>query len=450
MSTSTLSGREGVVLTDPKWHPFTRGMTKWVNRMAGRNDLSVRVLAKTSGAPARFIHSRASIDINEKVLDKISEKIVGSQEFVALYPDEAGLIVHETAGHARNSYLIDLTRIVKVHGPRHASTFKLLEEGRCERQGIPHMTKVELYALRSTVLNILLNDLREETADEQIATSPGKMVLHTLGLVAARVDAGILDVTQPKAHKVVEGLRRGLGEDWYRRFSDVAIEFSKQQIEPWHSDEKRMHELVRDWLELEQEFLGEVEPPQDGTVCGLPTPSPTGTGKGGEETGQGPTGTGSGPQGEPGESRTEPGTGPGKESGTEPEEPGTGQAGEGRDGEPGPEGDGGEDNGESGEDQDGPSRPGMDDDGEPGNGERVLTEDMVDGDDAPDLGVYNGGTSLEEVYRELVKDIVEAGVEAKQVSGHRLGVELKAIHKSNALEHKDRRKRNQEAARLWR
>ena len=466
MSISTLSGREGVVLTDPKFLPFTMGMTKWVNTMAGRKDLSVRVLSKTSGAPARFLHARASVDINEKMLAGLDPAIVGSQEFVALYPAKAGLMVHETAGHARNSYLLNLDTIMRKYGNHHTNVFKLLEEGRCERQGQPYMTRVELFALRSAVLDILLDDLREETADEQVANSPGTLILHTLGLVAARADGGILDVTQPKAAKVLDGLETGMGVRWYKTFTDLAVEFSKQKVGPWDSDEPTMHELTKEWVKAEEEFLDKVKQPNDTTTCTFPGIPPTGTGKGeegeqGEQEGEPTEGTSTGgSKSKPGEGEPESGTGSGKdqteteqdpagESGTEPSESGDEQDGEQGDGDGGAS----ESDSPGTEDQDGKGgeQPGEDDEGTPGDGSFVLTQDMTDGSEGEaSLGEYAGGTSLEDAYRELLKDLGVASEEAHNVGGHRLGIELKAIHKANALEHKDRRERNKAAAKLWR
>lgn len=441
MSTSTLSGRQGIVLTNPKFIPATRGMTKWVNKMAERRDLTVRIIARTDGAPARFIQARACIDINEKMLEGIDPGLIGSQEFVALYPSKAGIVVHEAIGHAMNSYLINLDTIFKTYGPRHTEVFKCLEEGRCERQGWTHGTNVERYALQSAVLDIILADLAEETAEEEVAYSPGRLVLQTMGLVAARADAGILDMSMPKAQKVMKGLQIAL-DGFYPKLMDVAVEFSGCKVGTWHSDEKDMHNLVKKWIELEQEFLKEVEPeePEGGTtVCTLPG-TPTGKGKGGEEDGK-ETETGSEPGGDPSETpENKPGEGEGKGNQGQKEDQ------DADDTKPGNET--GDDTKESEEED---TKPGLDDDGEPGDGSQVLTQDMMAEDiDNADLGTYAGGTSLEDVYREIVKEIQEASDEARKVSGHRLGVELKAIHKSSALEHADRRKRNAAAKKLWR
>lgn len=407
MSTRSNTTREGSVpKTDPKWYPTTQGLNRWINKMADRSDLTVRVLRHTSGAPARFVPTEAEIDINEGLIAAIDPTIAGSPEFVCKHRAIAGACVHE-ACHARCSTLIDLNKIARRYGRRHTTVFQMLEEGRCETQSWPHLSGVEKLALQSMVLEIVLRDMEDENGETQAIDMRG--VVRLAGLLLARINTGIVDISAPMGGRMNDALIEALGAE-YATLYDLAVRFSHITVGYWDHGEDELHAIVRKWIEVEDRII----PPDEG-------------GDGGDEGG------------EPGEEGGDPG-GEGKGKGKseeKSEDESKSDSGEGDESSKG-EGD------EQGED----TTPGSDDEGTVGDGSRDIAE--TDPASEAALGDYASGNVDSGTFADIFDAVREAAEEAEKVSGSRLREEVVAIHRANAGSHADRRRKNAEAMKRWR
>lgn len=410
MSIKSHNTREGKVpATDPKWYPTTRGLNRWINRMARRTDLAVRVLKKTSGAPARFVPREAEIDINEGLIAKIDPKVAGSAEFVIKHRAIAGACVHE-ACHARHSTM-DLERIHRQYGARHSYVLTMLEEGRCETQQWDDLTDVEKIALQSMVLDIVLDDLVDEDGNVPDFNDP-RQTLRLLALVAARVNVGIIDTSLPKAKAIYDALVDQLAEH-FGTFYDLAVRFSQISLGYYASNEDDLHKIVREWIAAQDEHF---PPPED---------------EGGDEGEDGDEGDG----------------GSGKGEGEAPPSDPQGQdGGKSESSDESDDGDAdGSDDGDGDEEGEGDDRPGDDDEGEVGDGSNEIT----DGDGDPSLGQYGGNHVGDNVLNDIFRQVGEAAIEAEKISGSRLKEKLVAVHKATAESHAERRRLNKEWKRKW-
>lgn len=417
MSTRSLKDREGrVPLTDPRWYPTTQGLNRWLNKMADRRDLTVRVLKKTSGAPARFVPTSAEIDINEGLIARIDPREAGSPDFVIKHRAIAGACVHEAA-HARHSTM-NLPGIAKAHGDRHTGVFAMLEEGRCETQQWPHLSEIERAALQSMVLDIVLRDMEDDEGNTRELDIAG--CIRLTGLLAARMERGIVDITQPMGGRLHRALGDVLGED-YAVLADIAVDFSNVSLNDYWdrtNSEETLHELVRRWIEVEDRIL---------------PPSEDEGGEGGEGEGDEGTGTGTG-------------TGPkGKSESDESSDSGSGSGDDEADGSDSESGksEGAGDSGEPG------TSVGDDDEGTVGDGSHTQTESEGEAS----LGQYgstnvDAGT-LEDIFESIREAIRDAAEEAEHVSGSRLREQLVATHRATAAAHAERRRRNSEYKKRW-
>jgi hypothetical protein len=414
MSTTSLKNkRTARPVTDEKWLPTTRGLNRWINRMADRADLAVRVLKHTSGAPARFVPTEAEIDINEGLIARIDPLIAGSPDFIIKHRAIAGACIHESA-HARYSKM-DLPKIGRRFGHRHTETFAMLEEGRCESKQWPNLSAVEKLALQSMVLEIVLRDMEDEDGNVNISDDIRALIRLT-GLLAARMENGIVDITQPVAARLHDHLVEGLGAN-YAALYKIAVEFSTINIGWYESGEDRMHELVREWMEIEDSIL----PPDEGGDSGE-----------GEGEGEGEGGSGEGEGSDEGDESGESG-GKSKSKGEGDSEGESAGSSEG--------------DGESKSDKK-PSV-GDDDEGKVGDGSKTLEQN--DGTDSEgSLGQYASSNADGGPLEDIFDAIREAAEEAEHVSGSRLKEQVTVIHRATAAAHAERRRRNQEAMKKWR
>lgn len=418
---STRSNRERgykAAKTDPRWYPTTQGLNRWLNRMAERSDLTVRVLKHTSGAPARFVPTEAEIDINEGLIARIDPIIAGSPEFVVKHRSIAGACVHEAA-HARHSTRINLPKIAKTHGDRHAATFAMLEEGRCETQQWPYLNGVERLALQSMVLEIVLRDMQDE--EGVIPEMNMASVIRLCGLLSARIDAGIVDISQPMGQRMHDALLDALGSDFAPLY-DIAVRFSKIPVGYYDDGLERLNELTTKWMAIEDRLL----PPDEG--------GGEGEGEGDEGEGEG-TGTGKSKSKDKSKDKSES---DGESGGDGEDGDGDSDEGEG-DSKPGPDGDGEEES---------DSKPGDDDEGEVGDGSNTLSENDAAGEAS--LGDYASSNVDGGTFADIFEAVRDAAEEAEHVSGSRLREEVVAIHRADAAAHAERRRKNAEAAKRWR
>ena len=439
MSVRTMKTAKHDVRTDPRWYPVTRGLNSWVNRLAARNDLVVRV-PKRAPAAAVFVAENGSVDIRESTIARI-DPTMSAIDLLAKHPEECGVIVHETA-HAAYSTM-DLPRIARRYGARHTSVFLLLEEGRCESHLWPRLNPAEKAALSMMVPRFVLTNLKDDEDEDEADMTDPRLLVRLVGLLAARRHKGIVTDAQTKVGQAWTTLMGTLPDA--EKFEALAVEFAETSVGYYSANEDTLHRIVRDWIALED---------------ALPKPesSDEGESEDGDESEPGEAKSGEGSGGDKDESESESSD---KDKGEDESESGDGGededesdgsgSGDGSEPEPG-EGQG-RGRGESDDDTASNDTPddgivGDDDQGVVGAGDQHDSDGEGDGA----LGEYNSidPDTVASIVGEIVENLRESMPEAKKVHGSRLGVEVRAAHKATARDHEQRRRDNKAAITEWR
>lgn len=267
--------------TPSEWLPVGAQIGELANEWAGRRDMVAYVGPGAGGpAPACYIPNTAEIEVNVNVAfgDMVRPRDIdlttrsGRFEF----PRATGAIFHE-ACHARFSQF-DIPQVHRDLKKDEAAAFILLEESRIEAQGAAMFPRF-LPFLKACAMEIVLGDMDEFFDDP---TKGGTVTMAQLvGLVYARVDAGILDIMDVR--EVTDLLDDFFGLPRIARLREIAQKFQKHTD---HANPVPVYPLAREWAEIVRETAeekGETSP-EGGE----------GEGGEGESSGEGSPGEGSG------------------------------------------------------------------------------------------------------------------------------------------------------------
>jgi hypothetical protein len=267
--------------TPPEWLQTCSQIGEVVNSWAGRNDLVVYAGSDAGiGHTACFIKDTAEIELNTGIAfgGGVSPAIVGDfRERGTQYDWSAvtGVVYHE-ALHARYSEWN--TDALRSMNPYVFETFQLLDEARIERKGVVAMPENQIF-LRSSALELCLGDLDDEAVSKM---SDVRISANVAGLALARVDAGVLKLTDVKS--TYEKVLELMGEELFTKLRAIWCEF--QQLGT--GDVARGEQLAIKWNELLNEADPEGDPenqqegcfPQGGGEAGEGEGEPKGKGKG--------------------------------------------------------------------------------------------------------------------------------------------------------------------------
>lgn len=264
--------------TPPEWLATCSQIGQVVNAWAGRHDLVVYAGSDAGyGHTACFIKTSAEIEINIPVAfgEWATPAFVGDfteRETQFDWANATGVIYHE-ALHARYSEW-DLGAL-EAMGEQVFSVFSVLDEARIERLGVIAMPENQPL-LRASAMNLALGELDENAIAEM---SEVRQVAYVCALAMARVDAGVLKLTDVRAtyDKVIEVI----GQELFDQLRSIWIEFQKLRT----SEVERGRELAEKWLALLNEADPEPIEPEGG--CKFPNPSGEGEGEGEPEKGKG-------------------------------------------------------------------------------------------------------------------------------------------------------------------
>jgi hypothetical protein len=438
MATSRTSAKLPTPAPRPEFLDITRMIARRARTATGNHNLAVLVVDEDFGAAARFVPATNEIHIHHSVMERVNPREIRSvAELNAKHPEIMGAVWHELfhAMHSMNAKQMDSFQ--REHGPKVYGAVALLDEGRIEAIGFPMLSGIEQEALRAMVPEFVLRDVNPENEPDELVKSI-KQGIRLIGLLAARADADILDLDNPRCAAIWNGTVMAMGE-WFSPFFHVAQKFAAIR---WATDTDAMKALADEWIEMETALIEKSKPkdkkPPEDTTCGQP-------GEPSDEESE---------PGEPGDDEQEgddesEGDGEGQEEG-EDEGSGDGAGEDEGDEEGGSEGgsDSGEDEGDEseGKGQDGE----QDEDGE--SGASKANEDGGD-EQSPSLGDYEGSTGEEEVdieaIKQIVKELPEAAQDQREASGKRLKEQVWAMDRVIIADHEERRRKNQEASRLW-
>lgn len=254
---------------EPEWLPMSAWTGQLANEWAGRSDIVAYVdstASVDSGVAALFDPARAEVEVNTKIAfgPLATPESVGDirkRRTQFSYPVATGAIFHE-AMHARFTKW-DLSKAIEALQPNEYKALHLLEEGRIERLGVdtfPHFKNF----LRASAIGIAIGDVQAENFEG----STIRFLAQSMGLILARVDAGVLDETDASTYR--EALHEALTPEVVQEFREVWLEF--QLLAGYETE--MAYELARKWEALIQKHKqeGEDEDGEGGTGSGEGNP----------------------------------------------------------------------------------------------------------------------------------------------------------------------------------
>lgn len=400
----------------PEYLDLTRMIARRARTITGLYGLAVMVVADPFGAPARFVPASREVHIHKSVVEHIDLRSIRSvQELNAKHPEVMGVVLHELFHAMHSMSAEDMLRFQKEHGARLYKAVALLDEGRIESLGYPNLTGIEKEALRAMVPEFVLSDVDPDEEPDEVVKSI-KQGVRLVGLLAARAEAEVLDMDNPRCIAVWSGTVSAMGE-WFSPFFDIAQKFSKITYTS-RSEQQEMAALAEEWIALEDALLAEQKEREDERK-----------------------------KREKGES-TDDGDGESEEDGDGDEEGEDEGDGKGKGDEEGDEeGDGSKGAGDEDGDEDGESE------------DSAPDQANEDGDEqSPSLGEYNASSGdaeddavdVEAIRRIVREELPHAAQEQREASGKRLTQAAWDMERTVVADHDERRRKNQEAMARWR
>lgn len=245
------TGETKVGATPPEWLRAGRTIGELANKWSLRDDIVAYIGEGAGGeAPARFFPATAEVEINLDIVFGFGAKPeeiekLGERKAQYEFPRGTGAIMHE-AFHAR------FTRwsMPQAHEQLKSDEYEaliLLEESRIEYQGLKSMPNARPF-LRACAMEIVIGDIKEDM-EKQTAT---KSLTNLIGLVHARIDAGILE-----AHEVA--IVMGMVADQIpatviEQLRTIAV---SAQAHESHKDATDLYPLAIEWARIVRELAKE-------------------------------------------------------------------------------------------------------------------------------------------------------------------------------------------------
>lgn len=255
--------------TPREWLKVGRDIGYLANKWSVRNDLVAYVGPGAGGpAPACYSPTEAEIEVNVEVAfgvgitpEKIGDITLRKTQYE--FPKGTGAIMHE-AFHARFSQW----SMPKAFGELARDEYEalmLLEESRIEYQGLKSMPNARPF-LRSCAMDIVLGDTKENA---ETATQTHSLT-NLVGLVFARIDAGILD--EYEVEPITSQIVRELGINVVEQLRQIA---RSAQLHDKHNDATDLYPLAKEWARIVRELAkerGDDTPQKPEGGCKFPSP----------------------------------------------------------------------------------------------------------------------------------------------------------------------------------
>lgn len=254
--------------TPKEWLAIGRDIGYLANKWSLRQDLVAYVGPGAGGpAPACYSPTQAEIEVNVDVAfgigitpDKVGD--ITSRKTQYEFPKATGAIIHE-AFHARFSQW-SMPKAFDELARDEYEALVLLEESRIEYQGALAMPNARTF-LRSCAMEIVLGDMNEglETLSQTQALT------NLVGLVFARIDAGILD--EYEVMPITEKIISELGIEVVDELREIA---RKAQLHSNHKDATELYPLAKEWARIVRELAKERGDDKPNTQGGFGMPVP--------------------------------------------------------------------------------------------------------------------------------------------------------------------------------
>ena len=254
--------------TPKEWLRVGRDIGILVNTWSKRDDLVAYVGPGAGGeAPACYNPTLAEVEVNVDVAfghGVVPEAIgdITTRRTQYEFPKAIGAIQHE-AFHAKFSKW-SMPKAFSELAKDEYQALILLEESRIEYQGLQGMETARPF-LRACALEIVIGDIKEGALDNSATIQ----LTNLVGLVHARIDAGILDASE--VAPITKMIEDNLGAEVVAKLRAIA---SQAQFHENHSDVTELYPLAKEWAKIVRDLAkerGDENAPEGG--CKFPIPA---------------------------------------------------------------------------------------------------------------------------------------------------------------------------------
>lgn len=245
------TGETRAEATPTEWLRAGRTIGELTNKWSLRDDIVAYVGSGAGGdAPACFSPTTSEVEVNVDIafgfgakpeeIERLSERKVQYE-----FPKGTGAIMHE-AFHARFSRW----SMPKAHAELKLDEYEalmLLEEGRIEYQGLKAMPNARPF-LRACAMEIVIGDIKEDMEKQ----TPTKSLTNLVGLVHARIDAGILE--EHEVSVVMDLVADQIPADVIKQLRTIAV---SAQAHENHKDATDLYPLAIEWARIVRELAKE-------------------------------------------------------------------------------------------------------------------------------------------------------------------------------------------------
>ena len=245
------TGETRAEATPIEWLRAGRTIGELANKWSLRNDIVAYVGPGAGGqAPACFAPTTAEVEVNVDVafgfgvkpeeVERLDQRKVQYE-----FPKGTGAIMHE-AFHARFSRWSMPDAYKELKSDEYQALI-LLEESRIEFQGLKSMPTARPF-LRSCAMEIVIGDVKEDMEKQ----TPTKSLTNLIGLVHARIDAGILEAHEVAV--VMELVENQIPADVVKQLRTIALSAQAHEL---HNDATELYPLAIEWARIVRELAKE-------------------------------------------------------------------------------------------------------------------------------------------------------------------------------------------------
>jgi hypothetical protein len=245
------TGETRAEATPTEWLRAGRTIGELANKWSLRDDIVAYVGPGAGGeAPACFAPTTAEVEVNVDVafgfgvkpeeVERLNERKVQYE-----FPKGTGAIMHE-AFHARFSRW----SMPQAHAELKSDEYQaliLLEESRIEFQGLKSMPNARPF-LRACAMEIVIGDVKEDMEKQ----TPTKSLTNLIGLVHARIDAGILE--EHEVAGVMELVENQIPSNVVEQLRTIARSAQAHEL---HKDATDLYPLAIEWARIVRELAKE-------------------------------------------------------------------------------------------------------------------------------------------------------------------------------------------------
>lgn len=245
------TGETRAEATPTEWLKAGRTIGELTNKWSMRDDIVAYVGPGAGGiAPACFSPTTSEVEVNVDIafgfgvkpeeIERLKERKVQYE-----FPKGTGAIMHE-AFHARFSRWSMPQAHTELKSDEYQALI-LLEESRIEFQGLKSMPNARPF-LRACAMEIVIGDVKEDMEKQ----TPTKSLTNLIGLVHARIDAGILE--EHEVAVLMDLVSNQIPANVIEQLRTIA---RSAQMHDKHKDATDLYPLAIEWARIVRELAKE-------------------------------------------------------------------------------------------------------------------------------------------------------------------------------------------------